>query len=98
MSTAYFISTNNRKEDGSIRTIMASLELEREGAIHMPSKMALYPSLESIKLTEGYQGLLKNNKKGNVFFQSLDLNTYEFLGLYDEKGRMLVNAKGQRIY
>jgi len=96
---AYFVSMNNRKEDSSIRTIKNSLDLEREDAIRMPSKMALYHSIEDFKQKnpKGYQNILDNYGAENTFFQALDINENKFVGLYSNDGELLVDKNNKKV-
>jgi hypothetical protein len=76
---------------------MASVDLEREDAIRMPSKMALYPSMEDIRAINGYTDIVKNYGKENVFFQGVNVKTFEFIGLFNADGNLLVDADGQLV-
>jgi hypothetical protein len=93
----YFISMNNRKGDGTVRTILAALDLAREDSINMPGKMALYPSLDFLKATEGYAKVVESYGAENVFFQGFNLGTLEFVGLFDSEGTLVVGAEGQLV-
>lgn len=94
---AYLISMNNRKEDGTVRTILEALTLTMESAIHMPGKMALYSSIESLKSSKGFAEVVKGYGKSNVFFQGFNVETYEYIGLFDTEGLILVDADGTLI-
>ncbi|MDA3855826.1 MAG: hypothetical protein PF569_06190 [Candidatus Woesearchaeota archaeon] len=92
----YMLTFNNKKEDGSIRTIMYSLTTKKEDIAHMPKSMKLYNSIDEVLNHEQYQSLVKKIGEENIFFEGVDVENYRFMGLFDTNKTMLVSPEEDR--
>lgn len=82
---AYILSMNNRKKDGSIRTLMYSTTLNPLDEINM-TNLKLHKSIEEVLENPEFSEYIEKYGEKNIFFQKINLKEFAFEGIYNIEG------------
>jgi hypothetical protein len=89
----YFISMNNRKDDGSLATILRTLTLSMESAIMMPDNMKVFSTIKSTIESVNFKKIIEKYGEKNTFINCVDMSNLEYHSLMDFEGRLLLSRE-----